>query len=114
MQDWEIYVGQFFTKTAADLWGECVRRIPSNYANRLLFLDDNTAGDRWRPTILTTITIKAHSITRHALRYAVVNGQTGDTDGETPLAAINRVLQQRFVNPAVVHRPAAASPPAAM
>ena len=85
MQDWQTHVRQIFTTTAADLWDECVRRIPSNYANRLLFLDNNTASDRWRPRILTTITKEALGITDHALRYAVVNGESVDTREDTPL-----------------------------
>ena len=102
MQDWDIPIRQFFTETAADLWDECVRRIPSNYANRLLFLDDNTAGDRWRPRIITTITKEVRGITDHALRYAVVNGESLDTSEDTRLAAINKPLRRYFAKPQIV------------
>ena len=113
MQDWEIHIRQFFTKTAADLWDECVRRIPSNYANRLLFLDDNTAGDRWRPRILTTITREALGITGQALRFAIINGETTEVIGDTPLSPSTRhcvgVSPNRTSSgwPAAVLRPAA-------
>ena len=112
MQDWETHVRQFFTETAADLWEECVRRIPSNYANRLLFLDDNTAGDRWRARIVTTITKEARGITNHALRYAVVNGQNVDTSEDTPLPPSTRPCGATSPNRRSSDWRAAASPPA--
>ena len=113
MQDWEIPIRHFFTNTAADLWGECVRRIPSNYANRLLFLDDNTASDRWRPRIVTTITKEARRITDHALRYAVVNGESLDTSEDTPLPPSTSRCAATSPSRTSSGWPAAASPPAA-